>query len=68
MNPPESLTPETAAPVSVQGRVLTRHAITRGATLVLQYYLATVSGPVLVELPGSEYICFCHQSDMAALQ
>lgn len=68
LNPPESLPPETAAPVSVQGRVLTRHAITRGATLVLQYYLATVSGPVLVELPGSEYICFCHQSDMAALQ
>ncbi|MGL4578579.1 MAG: DNA polymerase II [Shewanella xiamenensis] len=68
MNHPERLTHETASPVSVQGRVLTRHANTHGASLVLQYYLATVSGPVLVELPGSEYICFCHQSDIPALQ
>ncbi|MDT3306913.1 DNA polymerase II [Shewanella vaxholmensis] len=60
--------PEAAAAVSVQGRVLTRHAIHRHGSLVLQYYLATAQGPVLVEVQGTEHICFCHQTDVAALQ
>ncbi|MCL1091492.1 DNA polymerase II [Shewanella profunda] len=60
--------PETNAPVSVQGRVLTRHASQRNGNLVLQYYLATEQGPVLVEVQDAEYICFCHQTDVAALQ
>ncbi|MCH1929001.1 DNA polymerase II [Shewanella sp. A25] len=55
-------------PVSVQGRVLTRHAIMRQGRLVLQYYLATMNGPVLVELPDSEYLCFCHQSEVNSLK
>lgn len=55
-------------PVSVQGRVLTRHVAQRHGNLVLQYYLATQQGPVLVEVPDAEYICFCHQTDMVALQ
>ncbi|MGL4746393.1 MAG: DNA polymerase II, partial [Shewanella sp.] len=72
MRPPFSSpsTPTFASftPESVQGRVLTRHAIARDGNLLLQYYLATESGPVLVELPDTEYICFCHQTDMQALQ
>ncbi len=60
--------PEATAAVSVQGRVLTRHAIHRHGSLVLQYYLATAQGPVLVEVQGTEHICFCHQTDVAALQ
>lgn len=58
----------TLASTSVQGRVLTRHAVHRYGALVLQYYLATEQGPVLVEIHDSEHICFCHQSDVAALQ
>ncbi|GIU26456.1 DNA polymerase [Shewanella hafniensis] len=34
----------------------------------MQYYLATAQGPVLVEVQGTEHICFCHQTDVAALQ
>lgn len=60
--------PETMAPISVQGRVLTRHASQRHGHLILQYYLATEQGPVLVEVQDAEYLCFCHQTDMAALQ
>lgn len=60
--------PEATALVSVQGRVLTRHAIHRHGSLVLQYYLATEQGPVLVEVQGTEHICFCLQTDVAALQ
>lgn len=60
--------PEATTAVSVQGRVLTRHAIHRHGSLVLQYYLATAQGPVLVEVQGTEHICFCHQTDVAALQ
>lgn len=59
---------EATAAVSVQGRVLTRHAIHRHGSLVLQYYLATAQGPVLVEVQGTEHICFCHQTDVTALQ
>ncbi|MGL4711255.1 MAG: 3'-5' exonuclease, partial [Shewanella sp.] len=59
---------EATAAVSVQGRVLTRHAIHRHGSLVLQYYLATPQGPVLVEVQGTEHICFCHQTDVTALQ
>lgn len=60
--------PETNALVSVQGRVLTRHASQRNGHLVLQYYLATEQGPALVEVHDAEYICFCHQADVTALQ
>ncbi|EGM70358.1 DNA polymerase II [Shewanella sp. HN-41] len=62
------MTPETMALMSVQGRVLTRHASQRHGYLVLQYYLATEQGPVLVEVQDAEYLCFCHQMDVAALQ
>lgn len=50
--------PEATTAVSVQGRVLTRHAIHRHGSLVLQYYLATAQGPVLVEVQGTEHIVF----------
>ncbi|MGI2095593.1 DNA polymerase II [Shewanella glacialipiscicola] len=60
--------PEATAAVSVQGRVITRHAIHRHGNLVLQYYLATAKGPVLVEVQDTEHICFCHQADVASLQ
>ncbi len=68
LNIPDTQESTRAAPVTIQGRVLTRHAIARGGQLVLQYYLATESGPVLVALPDTEYICFCHQADVEALQ
>ncbi|MGL5360887.1 MAG: DNA polymerase II, partial [Shewanella sp.] len=60
--------PETMAMTSVQGRVLTRHAAQRDGQLVLQYYLATAKGPVLVEVLHGEYLCFCQQTDVAMLQ
>lgn len=60
--------PEAMATTSVQGRVLTRHAVQRNGQLVLQYYLATEQGPVLVEVHHGEYLCFCHQTDVATLQ
>ncbi|BFL83335.1 hypothetical protein LFREDSHE_17850 [Shewanella baltica] len=34
----------------------------------MQYYLATAQGPMLVEVQDTEHICFCHQTDVAALQ
>lgn len=63
-----AMKPEATAAVSVQGRVITRHAIHRHGNLVLQYYLATAKGPVLVEVQDTEHICFCHQADVASLQ
>ncbi|MDX5996404.1 DNA polymerase II [Shewanella oneidensis] len=68
MSNPSTPTFASLTPESVQGRVLTRHAIARDGNLLLQYYLATESGPVLMELPDTEYICFCHQTDIQALQ
>ena len=51
----------------VKGRVLTRHAIYRHGQLVLQYYLKTANGPILVELLHSDVICFCRQQDVGLL-
>lgn len=51
----------------VKGRVLTRHAIYRHGQLVLQYYLKTANGPILIELPHSDVICFCRQQDVNTL-
>ncbi|NMH64423.1 DNA polymerase II [Shewanella salipaludis] len=57
----------TSAPTRLKGRVLTRHAIHRHGALVLQYFLATESGPVLVEVERVEHLSFCHQTDSARL-
>lgn len=52
---------------SVKGRILTRHASFVGGRTVLQYYIKTQNGPVLVELDNAEVICFCRQEDKLRL-
>ena len=61
------MTSEVTAPISLKGRVLSRHAVQRNGSLSLHYYLATASGPVRVEVADCEYLCFCHQTDVARL-
>ena len=51
----------------IEGQVLTRHASYRQGQLVLQYYVKTHSGPVLVELHNEELVCFCRQIDIDKL-
>lgn len=51
----------------IKGRVLTRHALHRQGNLVLQYFIQTESGPVTVELPNQEYVCFVSESDASKL-
>ncbi|MFS1422326.1 DNA polymerase II [Shewanella sp. 10N.286.48.B5] len=52
---------------SIKGRVLTRHSAFRDGRLILQYYLKTRSGPVLIEVDGAEVVCFCRQIDIPKL-
>ncbi|MDO6774848.1 DNA polymerase II [Shewanella sp. 3_MG-2023] len=52
---------------SIKGRVLTRHSAFRDGQLILQYYLKTATGPVLIEVNGAEVVCFCRQIDIPKL-
>ncbi|MCL1139133.1 DNA polymerase II [Shewanella pneumatophori] len=52
----------------IKGRVLTRHAIHRQGSLVLQYFIQTEAGPVTVEIPGQEHVCFIKSSDYSLLE
>ncbi|MCK8044138.1 DNA polymerase II [Shewanella sp. 1CM18E] len=52
----------------IKGRVLTRHAIHRQGSLVLQYFIQTESGPVTVEIPDQEHVCFIKSSDSPLLE
>ncbi|MBC8797268.1 DNA polymerase II [Shewanella algae] len=54
-------------PQTLKGRILTRHLAQRDEGLCLQYYLATEQGPVLVEVPGQEQVCFAKEQDAAVL-
>ncbi|ABZ77282.1 DNA polymerase B region [Shewanella halifaxensis HAW-EB4] len=47
----------------IKGRVLTRHAVNRQGSLILQYFVQTEAGPVTVEIPHQEHVCFIHTSD-----
>ncbi|MGZ9897809.1 DNA polymerase II [Shewanella gaetbuli] len=53
--------------ITLKGQVLTRHAIYRHGQLVLQYYIKTADGPVLVELNNQHIVCFCRQVDVDKL-
>ncbi|WP_144206516.1 DNA polymerase II [Shewanella donghaensis] len=52
---------------TIKGRVLTRHSAFRDGRLVLQYYLKTAVGAVLIEVEAAEVVCFCRQADMAII-
>jgi DNA polymerase II len=56
------------ARASVKGRILTRHVLYRESRTVLQYYIKTQQGPVLIELDNADVICFCRQSDLQVLE
>ncbi len=57
---PEKLT-------SIKGRILTRHTLYREGRTVLQYFIKTLQGPVLIERDNAEVICFCRQADAQGL-
>jgi DNA polymerase-2 len=57
------MNPTSNALQTIKGRVLTRHAIHRQDGLSLQYFIATASGPVTVELPQQEHVCFIRTID-----
>ncbi|UJF23249.1 hypothetical protein L0B17_08000 [Shewanella sp. OMA3-2] len=59
--------PVNKALIRIEGLVLTRHASYRQGQLVLQYYIKTTSGPVLVELHNEDVVCFCRQTDVVKL-
>ncbi|TVL52458.1 DNA polymerase II [Shewanella algae] len=54
-------------PQTLKGRILTRHLTQRDEGLCLQYYLVTEQGPVLVEVPGQEQVCFATEQDATVL-
>ncbi|WP_434940667.1 DNA polymerase II [Shewanella sp. HL-SH8] len=62
-----NLLPVNKALTRIEGQVLTRHANYRQGQLVLQYYIKTANGPVLVELHNEDVVCFCRQVDVAKL-
>ncbi|MEZ9595252.1 DNA polymerase II [Shewanella sp. 10N.261.52.F9] len=51
----------------LQGRVLTRHAIHRQGSLILQYFVQTATGPVTVEILNQEHVCFIKSNDESLL-
>ncbi|ABV87975.1 DNA polymerase II [Shewanella pealeana] len=51
----------------IKGRVLTRHAVNRQGGLHLQYFVQTENGPVTVEIPNQEHVCFVQATDATAL-
>lgn len=52
---------------SVKGRVLTRHLVQQSGSLWLHYYIKTATGPVLVQVPNADYLCFCATSELDRL-
>ncbi len=52
---------------SVKGRVLTRHLVQQSGSLWLHYYVKTAEGPVLVQIPNADYLCFCATSALDTL-
>ncbi|MGS0691805.1 DNA polymerase II [Shewanella sp. 30m-9] len=51
----------------IKGRVLTRHATHRQGSLILQYFIQTQTGPITVEIPHQEHVCFIHSTDASRL-
>ncbi|MCH1923438.1 DNA polymerase II [Shewanella sp. C32] len=52
---------------TISGRVLTRHWVQRPSGAVLQYYLNTADGAVLVEVAEGQQIFFANQRDASML-
>ncbi|WP_428847778.1 DNA polymerase II [Shewanella abyssi] len=57
------MNPVTNAVQTIKGRVLSRHTTHRQDGLSLQYFIATPSGPVTVEIPQQEHVCFIRTID-----
>ncbi|WOT04068.1 DNA polymerase II [Shewanella youngdeokensis] len=48
---------------TIKGRVLTRHTLHRQDGLSLQYFVATATGPVIVEIVQQQHVCFIRSVD-----
>ena len=68
---------EESSQTSVKGRVLSRHLVQQQGSLWLHYYIKTINGPILVQVPNAEHLCFCatsaldkllYSSDLAAVR
>ncbi|NRB25525.1 DNA polymerase II [Shewanella sp.] len=59
---------ESSGTATVKGRILSRHTVQHSGTAWLHYYIKTSAGPVLVQVPQAEYVCFCATSDLPRLQ
>ncbi|MEC4726020.1 DNA polymerase II [Shewanella sp. D64] len=54
--------------LTVTGRILTRHLRVCSGELSFHYYIKTHSGPVLVNVPHGEYVCFCSTEQVGMLE
>ncbi|ACJ29919.1 DNA polymerase B, exonuclease:DNA polymerase B region [Shewanella piezotolerans WP3] len=61
------MNPTVSASQILKGRVLTRHVTQQKTGLSLEYVLATASGPVIVEIPEQEHVCFIRTTDEGLL-
>lgn len=52
----------------ISARVLTRHRVKRTEGYLLRYMVQTPQGPAILDVADADYISFCHQHDVAALQ
>ncbi|NRD73512.1 DNA polymerase II [Shewanella sp. VB17] len=58
---------EVSLQISVKGRILSRHVVQQSGSLWLHYYINTIAGPILVQIPNAEYLCFCATSTLDRL-
>ncbi len=61
------MNPTSSALQIIKGRVLTRHVNQHKMGLSLEYVVATASGPVIVEVPEQEHVCFIRTTDQGLI-
>ena len=57
----------TITTTTIKGQILTRRTVKRRGRHVIEYFVATVSGPVQVEVEDASWICFCKTQDFGRL-
>ena len=52
---------------TISGQILTRRTLKRRGRYIIEYFIATTSGPVLVEVEEADWVCFCKTQDITRL-
>ena len=57
----------TITTTTIKGQILTRRTVKRRGRHVIEYFVATATGPVQVEVEDASWICFCKTQDFGRL-